>query len=622
MAARTNPAYRDRIYQANRAKVLAALEGIPPVCHWCRRRPATDADHLVGLAEGGTHDLDNLVPACSACNGKRGQRAAARARKPRPRRPAMLAPAAGPVTDDLATRRWLRTCRRFGENADLDPAASRARSLPAGPPPAKKPRRVSTNGASSARNVEPAAPLLGRREPRLCTRIPARTSSHARDVGRCWVRAGHPPLFAWQLLALAGILAVTKGPARRWLHRYALVTVGRQNGKSTILAALMVWWLADLVAERGAQVVVLVTHDLRLTTILFDQVAAALDHLQVLDGSPKLSHGRQSLRTRGGGRLYVATNAPNAGHGLSIDLAVVDETWSCDEAAVDVGLLPAQSARPDPLLVMGSTAGVESSTLLRRWRELGLGLIDTGQTGALFFAEWSPPPNADPEDPATWTWANPSLGVTIRAETLAAQLASPNRAAFLRGALNLWVATIGGWLPAGLWPDLARPHLELPAGGWLACDTSQDGERWVGVRAATDENGSVGLEVAFVAPAEPAFWLAVLEQRATTGCQVALTPGLASHRPGDLEAVTVGFAEVRQWTGLVRSAITSGAVWHRGQLSLAEQMDRAVASWMDGGTALSSAKSRGPIELARCSVFVVGLATRPPPPAIPQPAIY
>jgi hypothetical protein len=60
--------YTDPVYQRNRAQLLATK----PMCHWCKVRPATTADHLRGAPEGGTHDLSNLVPACADCNRLRG----------------------------------------------------------------------------------------------------------------------------------------------------------------------------------------------------------------------------------------------------------------------------------------------------------------------------------------------------------------------------------------------------------------------------------------------------------------------------------------------------------------------------------------------------------------------
>ena len=55
-------------FTRNRKQVLADN----PMCHWCKRVAATDADHLVPYDAGGSDELDNLVPACKSCNSKRG----------------------------------------------------------------------------------------------------------------------------------------------------------------------------------------------------------------------------------------------------------------------------------------------------------------------------------------------------------------------------------------------------------------------------------------------------------------------------------------------------------------------------------------------------------------------
>ena len=59
--------YNDPTYKRNRAILLADN----PPCAWCGK-PADTADHIVEVDRGGTHDLDNLVPACGKCNSKRG----------------------------------------------------------------------------------------------------------------------------------------------------------------------------------------------------------------------------------------------------------------------------------------------------------------------------------------------------------------------------------------------------------------------------------------------------------------------------------------------------------------------------------------------------------------------
>lgn len=65
-----NPAYRSGIYQRNRQIVLAAAGGR---CFWpgCDRT-ATTVDHVLPLAQGGTHDLANLRPCCRRHNSVLG----------------------------------------------------------------------------------------------------------------------------------------------------------------------------------------------------------------------------------------------------------------------------------------------------------------------------------------------------------------------------------------------------------------------------------------------------------------------------------------------------------------------------------------------------------------------
>ncbi|MDP9459515.1 MAG: HNH endonuclease [Actinomycetota bacterium] len=59
--------YSDPAYQRARARVLADN----PTCVYCGR-PADTADHVIALAEGGTHD--QLVSCCRSCNGRKADR--------------------------------------------------------------------------------------------------------------------------------------------------------------------------------------------------------------------------------------------------------------------------------------------------------------------------------------------------------------------------------------------------------------------------------------------------------------------------------------------------------------------------------------------------------------------
>lgn len=58
-----------RAADAPTADQLAAILRDP--CLYCGD-PAEHVDHFIPLARGGTHTLDNLVPACAACNLSKG----------------------------------------------------------------------------------------------------------------------------------------------------------------------------------------------------------------------------------------------------------------------------------------------------------------------------------------------------------------------------------------------------------------------------------------------------------------------------------------------------------------------------------------------------------------------
>ena len=56
----------DPEYRRRRAEVL---EG-NPLCHWCKKAPATEADHVVPFDLAG--DDTPLVASCKPCNAQRG----------------------------------------------------------------------------------------------------------------------------------------------------------------------------------------------------------------------------------------------------------------------------------------------------------------------------------------------------------------------------------------------------------------------------------------------------------------------------------------------------------------------------------------------------------------------
>jgi len=426
----------------------------------------------------------------------------------------------------------------------------------------------------------------------------------------------------WQQYALARLLehdGATNPGLGELTHRRALDSTARQNGKSLCVKALVGWWLTEFAAMRDeAQVVVLTANELRFATILAEQLFPVL--LDRFDCVARWSYGRADITFADGSVLYVLAPTAACGHGLTVDLAVVDECWAVKPEAVDQGLDPARRARRSSLISMWSTAGTERSTLMLRWREQGLRQIDKATPGSLHMAEWSPPPGIDPMDRRAWRWGNPALGHTLDIDTLESEAEAPDRSAFLRASLNLWVATEAGWLPQGAWdecygsPTMATQDRPGSTPGWLVGEVSQDGSRYVALSVTPDDENGAHVSVAFVVDDEPAFWRETDDlMRTFPALRLAVTPSLDVHLPERWRARTtvVGFKEIATWTALVRSAILDGRVHHDGSVALSEHVSRAVAVKTQGGLAISSHKSPGPVELARCLVWGVALATTP-----------
>jgi hypothetical protein len=55
----------------NPKRRVAILAAHGDACHYCGN-PASDVDHIVAHAIGGTDDLGNLIPACTPCNMRKG----------------------------------------------------------------------------------------------------------------------------------------------------------------------------------------------------------------------------------------------------------------------------------------------------------------------------------------------------------------------------------------------------------------------------------------------------------------------------------------------------------------------------------------------------------------------
>jgi phage terminase large subunit-like protein len=414
-------------------------------------------------------------------------------------------------------------------------------------------------------------------------------------------------LMGWQRHALD--VALTVDESGRFVSSKVLISVGRQNGKTTVMESLIGWLLTEFPKIEGRKISILSTaHELDLAVDSFLELADVLK--DGFGAKVTYAYGRNQV-IMPDGSLWKVKASTGKKHGGTWDVILGDELWCLSEAAVFGALLPSQIAVPNPLSVWLSTAGDESSSAFLRFREQGLGNIDKGTVGDLAFMEWSVPTGVDPMDQQFWGMANPALGTTITLAALKAAAEAPDKIQFMRAHLNQWVSAAGSWLAPNLWAELETAD-PIPDGGVLAIDSSVDDARFIGVRGVADGN-RIHLKVEFVVDTETKLWQEVERLMADPALLLALTPSLEIHCPKVLNRrySVWGYGELLKFTTLVRGMIYEKRVNHHGETVLAEHMNRAVMAKTVQGAALSSQKSAGPIELARASVIAVALASKP-----------
>jgi len=567
-----NPLYGTSRWKALRKLVLAE----EPICHWCNTRPSTQADHVVETDRGGDFwDRTNIVGSCARCNTARGARY---------------------VNKKTAARVQARrdAPRHFLEPNPSTPMEPLGDSLGG-----SEPARTGLNRAGSSDDWVGSAP-------RLVTPVEA-SGSYGLEVASFAEAIYGITLMPWQQKVIDDQLSF--GDDGRLLFSSALTSTARQQGKSVALKVLASWWAVGMAANRGEpQSVVLVANEYERVSVMFREMEPVLT--EKFGAKSYKSFGRESLTFPDGSTIRLAA-ATDGKHGYSIDYLLLDEIWQIKPSVVYQAFRPAMIARRDSQMSCWSTAGDAGSTVLQQMRAQGIQAIDSGETGRMYFCEFSPPAGIDPSDRRWWPAANPALGITVDIAALEDAWTSIPRAEFVRAHLNLWQGANDSWLPPDTWDGLATDD-QPPTGGFLAVDSSLDENRIVGVRAVR-VGSEVIVTVAFVVDRQTAMWTEIAKVLDDTDAQLLITPGYEPLVPPDYRRRTeiVGYRELKTMTPIVRRAILDGQIRHTGEVSLAEHINQAVMVKTNDGAPLSAQKSPGPIELARCAVFAAGRALAP-----------
>lgn len=243
--------------------------------------------------------------------------------------------------------------------------------------------------------------------------------------------------------------------------RTAYVEVPRKNGKSEIAAGIALKCLfAD--GEAGGEVYGAAV-DRDQASIVFNVAAQMVRNSPVLSKRAKiLDATKRIIVTKGisAGSVYRAIPGDAAGSwGFNASAIVFDELHVQPNRELWDALTTSTGARAQPLIFGITTAGVyDVNSICWELHDYSLQvqsgeIVDPSWLGVVYGAD---PNKVDWTDRKVWARVNPSLGSTIKEETLAREVAAAlKRPAYAntvkRLYLNMWTSSVTSWIDMQEW---------------------------------------------------------------------------------------------------------------------------------------------------------------------------
>jgi hypothetical protein len=355
--------------------------------------------------------------------------------------------------------------------------------------------------------------ILGSVEPRLWTR-PLRELTEETSYGFRVItfadRIGWPldPWEAWLVIHAGELL-----PDGRPRFRKVLVLVARQNGKTTLLMVLILFWLF----EEKQQTIMSTSTSLEYARVAWQKAVALCVGSEGVDpvpelaermprkGGVRLSNGEQTLTTSDGCEYKIAATNRRAGRSLTINRYVGDEIREHDDWDAYNAAIHAMTAVPTAQAFLISNQGDARAVVLRALRRSALTFI-RDQTGdpRLGLFEWSSPEGSSPTDPPALAMANPNLGTRVELADLlgeahiAMEEGGEALAGFMTEAMCMYVPMLNpaidpaGWLECG---DVESTMDALRNRVACCLDVSLDSSHATLMAAAVAPDGRVLIEV-------------------------------------------------------------------------------------------------------------------------------
>ncbi len=246
--------------------------------------------------------------------------------------------------------------------------------------------------------------------------------------------------------------------------RTGLLTMGRKNGKTVLIAALCLCHLIGPEAEQRGQVVACAA-DRDQSGLIFKELVAFIEDNDEFSARCNIKRHEKTIEDSLSGSEFKALSSDaKKSHGLNPSVVIFDELsqWGSGIGRrLYDALVTATGARKEPLTIVISTQSDDDHSLMSELVDYGKQVLDGTIDDPTFVPFiFEVPDDADPFDEKVWILANPALGdfrsleemrtFAKRAREIPSQLAT-----FKNLYLNQRISPDERWITAALWEACA-----------------------------------------------------------------------------------------------------------------------------------------------------------------------
>ena len=294
----------------------------------------------------------------------------------------------------------------------------------------------------------------------------------------------------------AFILAIYDNPVGT---HTAILSIGRKNGKTAAIAAILLAHLCGPEAVQNSQIVS-GAQSKEQAAVVFELARKMIEMSPILSSLVRVQPSGKRLIGLSKNVLYRALSAEGkTAHGLSPILAILDEVGQVvgpTDKFVSA-ITSAQGAYSNPLLIAISTQAPTDADLLSTWIDAQKNAPDPRVVCHVYAA----PDNCDISDPKAWAAANPAMGKfrsisDIEKQCKQAQELPANEPEFKNLVLNMRVDATAPFVTGSVWKENG------------AAPGSIDGKRvWAGLDLSSVNDLTALEAVADDGGVHSAFWL-------------------------------------------------------------------------------------------------------------------